>query len=245
MQPIEFEIKGGDLQYVECILQPKETVFCEAGAMMYMEEGVQMNTKMGDGSDKHSGVFGSMLGIGKRYISGESFFFAFYTNNHSQPKSVAFAGNYPGKIMPVNLSECGEVFLQRGSFLCGQKGVAIEFGFSKKLGFALFGGEGFIMQKLSGEGIAFIHACGGMEEKTLLAGETIYVDTGSLVGFQGGMDYDIQLVKGLKNIFFGGEELFLTTITGPGKVWIQSLPYYRFSGMIAGDVLRILANNKR
>lgn len=241
---LDFEIKGSDMQYVECTLQPGQVMFCESGAMMYMEEGVQMSTKMGDGSEKHSGFFGSMLGLGKRYISGEGFFFAFYTNNHTEPKSVAFAGNYPGKINAVNLNESGPVFLQRGSFLSGQKGVAIEMGFSKKIGFGMFGGEGFIMQKLSGDGIAFIHACGAIEEKLLKEGETVYIDTGSLVGFQANMEYDIQLVKGLKNMFFGGEELFLTSITGPGRVWIQSLPYYRLSGLFVQDTLRVLAANR-
>lgn len=244
MKPIDFEIKGGDLQFVECVLQPGETVFCEAGAMMYMEEGVQMSTKMGDGSDKHSGFFGSMMGMGKRYISGENFFFAFYTNNANSPKSVAFAGNYMGRISPVNLDEVGAVYMQRGSFLCGQRGVAIEMGFSKKIGFGFFGGEGFIMQKLSGTGISFVHASGAIEEKTLQAGETIYVDTGCLVGFQLGMDYDIQLVKGLKNIFFGGEDLFLTTLTGPGKVWLQSLPHYRLMGRITQDIIKVIGDSK-
>ncbi len=242
---IEYNIKGADLQFVEAILDPGETVIAEPGTMMYMQEGIQFDTKLGDGSEKHSGVVGTLVGLGKRAFANENLFVTFYTNNTNQRKSVAFAGAYPGKISPVDLKEIGGSLLcQKGSFLCGAKGVAVEFGFSKKIGFGLFGGEGFILQKLSGDGVVFIHASGGVEVMELAANQTVYIDTGCLIGFSANMNFDIKMVRGFKNIFFGGEELFLTTITGPGKVWIQSTPYGRVVGNIAYSVLNVLQGKK-
>lgn len=239
---IEYQIKGADLQYVEAILDPGETIIAEPGSLMYMEEGIQFNTKVGDGSDKHSGVLGTLIGVGKRLIASEGLFVTFFTNNTTATKKVAFAGQYPGKISPIDLKEIGgQLLCQKGTFLCGAKGVAVEFGFSKKIGFGIFGGEGFVMQKLSGDGVVFVHAAGGVEEKTLAANESVYIDTGCLVAFASNMQFDIKMVRGIKNIFFGGEDLFLTTITGPGKVWIQSSPFNRFAGTITNMVLSTLA----
>ncbi len=242
---IDYEIKGADLQYVEVILDPKETVIAEPGTLMYMQEGVQFDTKLGDGSEKHSGVIGTLVGLGKRAFSDENLFVTFYTNNAQSRKAVAFAGAYPGKISAVDLQSIGgKLLCQRGSFLCGAKGVAVEFGFSKKIGFGLFGGEGFVLQKLSGDGLVFIHAAGGVEEKTLEKDELIYIDTGSLVAFSANMDFDIKMIRGFKNIFFGGEDLFLTSIKGPGKVWIQSTPFTRFVGNIVRNIVEAQPKGK-
>lgn len=242
---IEYEVKGADMQYVEVILDPGETVVSEPGAMMYMEQGIQMKASFGDGSEKHKGILGSLVGAGKRYFAGEKMFMAMFTNNASERHKVSFAGPYPGRIQPIDLADhSNQIYCQRGSFLCGAKGVALEFGWSKRIGFGLFGGEGFVLQKISGDGLAFIHASGAIEEKSLKEGETVYIDTGSLVGFQAGMDFDVQVVKGLSNMLFAGEDLFLTKITGPGKVWIQSMPYSKLLGMLSYDILTILANKK-
>ncbi len=244
---IDYEIKGADMQYVEVTLDPGETAISEPGVMMYMEEGIQMKASFGDGSEKHKGVLGSIMGAGKRYFAGEKLFMTMFTNNDATKRhSVSFAGSYLGRIQPIDLKNLsgGGIYCQRGAFLCGARGVALEFGFARKIGFGLFGGEGFVMQKITGQGLAFIHASGAVEEKVLGKGESIYVDTGSLVGFEMGVDHDIQVVKGLSNILFAGEDLFLTTLTGPGKVWIQSMPYSRLLGRISGDVISILANNK-
>lgn len=242
---IDYNIKGADLQFVEALLDPGETIIAQPGTMMYMQEGIQFDTKLGDGSEKHSGVVGTLVGLGKRAFSDESLFVTFYTNNAKSKKSVAFAGAYPGKISAIDLGAIGgKLLCQRGSFLCGAKGVAVEFGFSKKIGFGLFGGEGFVLQKLSGDGVVFIHAAGGVEEMTLQANESVYIDTGSLVAFAANMEFDIKMVRGFKNIFFGGEELFLTTLTGPGKVWIQSTPYSRFIGNITSSIISGMQKGK-
>ncbi len=239
---IEYQIKGADLQYVEAILDPGETIIAEPGSLMYMDEGIQFNTKVGDGSEKHSGILGTLVGVGKRLLASEGLFVTFFTNNTSTVKRAAFAGAYPGKISAIDLKDNdGQVLCQRGTFLCGAKGVAVEFGFSKKVGFGLFGGEGFVMQKLSGDGVVFIHAAGGVEEKKLGVNESVYIDTGCLVAFTASMQFDIKMVRGIKNIFFGGEDLFLTTITGPGKVWIQSSPFNRFASNITNIVLNTLS----
>ena len=244
-EEINFEVKGADMQYVEVRLQPGQSVISQPGTMMYMEQGVQMSTKFSDGSDKHSGLLGTIAGMGKRYMAGEDLFVTFFTNNDSVDHAVAFAGNYPGRIQAIDLSACGgEIMCQRGAFLCSAKGTAISVGFSKKIGAGLFGGEGFILQKLSGTGVVFVHGCGAMEEFELKADQKIFVDTGSLVAFSKGVDFDISVVKGLKNMLFGGEELFLTTLTGPGKVWVQSLPYSRLVGQVTYTVLSALAGKK-
>lgn len=243
---IEYEVKGSDLQYVEVILDPGESVIAEPGAMMYMEQGIQMKTSLGDGSAKHSGVFGTMKGMTKRMFSGEKLFMAMFTNNGNRKHRVAFAGSYAGKIQPVDLSQVdGQIYCQRGAFLCCAKGVSVEVGFSKRIGFGFFGGEGFIMQKLTGDGLAFVHAGGAIEERNLAAGEKIYIDTGSLVGFQKGMDFDISVVKGLTNMLFSGEEFFLTTITGPGKVWMQSMPYSRLTRQMTHDILKVIEEDSK
>lgn len=242
---IDYEVKGADMQYVEVILDPHETVVSEPGSMMYMEQGIQMKASFGDGSEKHTGVLGSIMGAGKRYFAGEKMFMAMFTNNSEVKHRVSFAGPYPGRIQPIHLEDLDSgIYCQRGAFLCGAKGVALEFGFAKRIGFGLFGGEGFVMQKLTGDTQAFIHASGAVEEKLLAKDESIYIDTGSLVGFETGMDFDIQVVKGLSNILFAGEDLFLTTITGPGKVWIQSMPYSKLLGRISGDVITLLSGKK-
>ena len=242
---VEYQIKGADMQYVEIELDPGETAISEPGSMMYMEQGVQMKTGLGDGSDKHKGFLGSLKGVGKRMISGEGAFMCFFTNNGSRKHRVAFAGNYLGQIQAIDLKNTsGEVYCQRGSFLCGAKGVAVEFGFSRKVGFGLFGGEGFVMQKLTGDGLVFIHASGSIEQKYLEPGETVFIDTGSLVGFEMGMDFDIETVKGISNMLFSGEDIFLTTIRGPGNVWIQSMPYYRMVHQVTNGVLNVLADRR-
>lgn len=242
-QDIEFEIKGSDLQFVEITLQPTQQVYSQPGSMMYMEQGVQMLAKISDGSEKNSGVFGSILGVGKRMLTGENIFLAFYKNNGSKPHKVAFASEYPGKITAVNLSEVGQkIFCQKGSFLCATMGTALGVGITKKFSAGLFGGEGFIMQKIEGTGTAFIHACGTVEEKTLGKDETIFVDTGSLVAFQNGVDFDIEIISGFKNMLFAGEDLFLSKLKGPGKVWIQSIPYKRFVNNIYLTLLNQFKN---
>jgi uncharacterized protein (TIGR00266 family) len=236
---IEYSIKGSDLQFVEITLEPGQQVYSEPGSMMYMQQGVQMSAKISDGSEKNSGVLGSIIGAGKRMITGENVFLAFYKNNSSALKKVAFASEYPGKITPVNLADVGgKIYCQKGSFLCSTMGTALGIGFVKKFNAGFFGGEGFILQKVEGTGTIFIHACGTVEEIELAKGETMYVDTGSLVGFQNGVDFDIEVVRGFRNMLFAGEDLFLTKLTGPGKVWMQSIPYKRFVANIYNTMLR-------
>lgn len=236
---IEYQIKGSDLQFVEITLDPSQQVYSEPGSMMYMQQGVQMFAKISDGSEKNSGVLGSILGAGKRMMTGENVFLAFYKNNGTSPRKVAFASEYPGKITAINIAECGgKIYCQKGSFLCSTMGTALGVGIVKKFNAGLFGGDGFILQKIEGTGTAFIHACGTVEELNLAAGETVYVDTGSIVGFQGGVDFDIETVKGFKNMLFAGEDLFLSKLTGPGKVWMQSIPYKRFVANIYNTIVR-------
>ena len=245
-EDIQFEVKGADLQYVEVLLKPGQSVISQPGSLMYMEQGIQMTTRFSDGSEQSKGVLGAIAGMGKRYLAGEDLSVTFFTNNDNKDHLVAFAGNYLGRIQDIDLHECGgEILCQRGAFLCSSKGTSISVGLTKKIGAGLFGGDGFVLQKLSGYGIAFIHACGGIEEFTLKAGQTIFVDTGSLVGFQKGVEFDIQSVKGVKNILFGGEDLFLSKLTGPGRVWVQSLPYARLVGTITLSVLGVLSASKK
>lgn len=229
-QVIDYKIHGSNIQYVEIILDPGETVVAENGSMMFMESGIQMDTKIGDGSADNSGFFGSILGLGKRKVFlKETAFLSFFTNKAQQRKSVAFSAPYPGEIVPLNLANLGgAVYCQKKGFLCGAKGVAINVGFTKKLGAGFFGGEGFILQKIEGDGLAFIHSGGTIAEKELGSGEVLYVDTGSIVAFQATAQFDIKMVRGFKNIMFGSENLFLSTLVGPGKVWVQSMPYPRF-----------------
>ena len=233
MHEVDYRIHGDDMQFVEVELDPQEAVVAEAGGMMYMDDGIAMQTIFGDGSPQNSGFMGVLLGAGKRLLTGESLFITVFQNQGSGKKKVAFGAPYPGKIIPVRLSDLGgELIAQKDSFLCAAKGVSIGIAFQKRLGVGLFGGEGFIMQRLTGDGWAFIHAGGTLLEGTLAPGEMLRVDTGCIVGFQPTVDYDIQLVGGVKTALFGGEGLFLATLRGPGKIWLQSLPFSRLAGRI-------------
>ncbi|WP_224242990.1 TIGR00266 family protein [Hyalangium gracile] len=233
MHEVDFEIHGDDMQFVEVELDPNEAAVGEAGAMMYMDDGIEMETLFGDGSEKKSGFLGSLLGAGKRLLTGESLFTTVFLNRASGKRKVAFAAPYPGRIIPVNLGKMGgELIAQKDSFLAAAKGVSLGIAFQKKLGAGLFGGEGFIMQRLQGDGLAFIHAGGTLLERTLAPGQVLRVDTGCIVAFQPSVDYDIQMVGGIKTAFFGGEGLFFATLRGPGTVWLQSLPLSRLAGRI-------------
>jgi uncharacterized protein (TIGR00266 family) len=233
MHEIDFKIYGDDMQFVEIELDPMEAAVAEAGGMMFMEDGIQMETIFGDGSNQNSGFLGSLLGAGKRLITGESLFTTVFQNRGGGKKKVAFGAPYPGKIIAVDLSELGgELLAQKDSFLCAAKGVTLGIAFTKRFGAGLFGGEGFILQRLQGDGMAFIHAGGTLYERTLAPGEMLRVDTGCIVAFQPSVDYDIQMVGGIKSALFGGEGLFFATLRGPGKVWLQSLPLSRLAGRI-------------
>lgn len=230
---IDYEIFGDDMQYCEITLDPNETVIAEAGGMMYMTAGIQMQTVFGDPSQKDQGFFAKVMTAGKRMLTGESMFMTTFTAQSTRRETVAFAAPYPGKILPLHLDELGgEIICQKDSFLCGARGVQIGIAFQKKIGVGLFGGEGFIMQRLTGDGIVMVHAGGTMMCKQLEPGETLKLDTGCLVALQPSVHYDIQMVGGVKNTLFGGEGLFLATLTGPGRVWIQSLPISRLAGRL-------------
>jgi uncharacterized protein (TIGR00266 family) len=233
MHVIDYKIHGDDMQFVEIELDPAEAVVAEAGGMMFMDDGIAMETIFGDGSAQTRGFMGALLGAGKRLLTGESLFMTVFQNQGTGKRRVAFGAPYPGKILPIPLAEIGgELIAQKDSFLCAAKGVSISIAFQKKLGAGLFGGEGFIMQRLQGDGWAFIHAGGTLYERTLAPGEVLRVDTGCIVAFQPSVDYDIQMVGGIKTAFFGGEGLFFATLRGPGKVWLQSLPFSRLAGRI-------------
>ncbi|RED43014.1 uncharacterized protein (TIGR00266 family) [Winogradskyella eximia] len=236
---IDYRIYGEEMQYVEVELDPQEGVIAESGSFMMMDDGIKMDTIFGDGSQKDTGFLGKILGAGKRILTGESLFMTAFYNDYTGKRNVSFASPYPGKIIPIDLTEFGGKFIcQKDAFLCAAKGVSIGIEFSKKLGRGLFGGEGFIMQKLEGDGMAFVHAGGTMAEKTLAAGEILRVDTGCIVGFTQGIDYDIEFVKGIKNSIFGGEGLFFARLQGPGKVYIQSLPFSRLAGRVLASAPR-------
>ncbi len=233
MHVIDYKIHGDDMQFVEIELDPSEAVVAEAGGMMFMDDGIAMQTIFGDGSQQNSGFMGALLGAGKRLLTGESLFMTVFQNQGTGKKRVAFGAPFPGKIVPVHLSELGgELIAQKDSFLCAAKGVSVGIAFQKRLGTGLFGGEGFIMQRLTGDGWAFVHAGGTLYERTLAPGEMLRVDTGCIVAFQRSVDYDIQFVGGIKTALFGGEGLFFATLRGPGKVWLQSLPFSRLAGRI-------------
>jgi len=230
---IDYQIFGEEMQYVSIELDPQESVVAEPGAFMMMDDGIQMETLLGDGSQENTGFFGKLLKAGTRVLAGESLFMTAFTNQQNNKRKVSFASPYPGKIIPLDLSTYnGKVICQKDAFLCAAKGVSIGIEFQRKLGVGLFGGEGFIMEKLEGDGLAFLHACGHVFEKELTAGEIIKIDTGCIVGFTSTVNYDIQFVGGIKNTIFGGEGLFFATLTGPGKVWIQTLPVSRLAGRI-------------
>jgi uncharacterized protein (TIGR00266 family) len=227
---IDFDIIGEEMQCIEIELDPQETVIAEAGAFMYMDDGIEMNTIFGDGSKNDSTVLGKIFSAGKRLLTGESLFMTAFTNTGYGKKRAAFASPFPGKIVALNLAEMGEkVLCQKQAFLCAAKGVSVGIAFQKKLGAGFFGGEGFIMQKLEGTGFAFVHAGGTIVKKVLKPGESLRVDTGCLVALTHTVDYDIQFVGGIKNTFFGGEGLFLAKLQGPGTVWLQSLPFSRLA----------------
>lgn len=233
MDVIDYEIFGSEMQFVEVELDPGEAAIGEAGVMMYMQDGIQMDTVFGDGSQQTSGFMGKLLGAGKRLLTGESLFTTVFHNEGSGKRRVAFAAPYPGKIVPVQLTDIGGTLIcQKDSFLCAAKGVSLGIAFQKKIGTGLFGGEGFIMQKLDGDGMVFIHAGGTLRELTLAPGETLRVDTGCVVAFQPSVDFDIQFVGKIKSAIFGGEGLFFATLSGPGKIWLQSLPLSRLANRI-------------
>jgi uncharacterized protein (TIGR00266 family) len=224
---LDYEIIGHDIQMVEVELAPNETVIAEAGAMTYLEQDITFEAKMGDGSAQ--GLMGSLLGMGKRILTGESVFLTHFSNEGSQKRKVAFSAPYPGSIIPLNLAELGEeVTCQKDAFLAAALGTQVDIAFQKRLGSGFFGGEGFILQRLRGDGMAFIHAGGTVIHKQL-NNETLRLDTGCLVGFSGDIDYNIQLSGGLKSMFFGGEGMVLATLKGTGSVWIQSMPFSRLA----------------
>lgn len=232
---IEFQVFGDDLQFVEICLDPGETVVAEAGSMMYMDSAIAMDTVFGDGSDrdKGKGFMDKVLGAGKRALTGESLFMTTFTNQGAGKKAVAFAAPYPGKVIPLDLTDCqGQLICQRDAFLCAAKGISIEIAFQKKIGAGLFGGEGFIMQRLVGDGLAFLHAGGTIIKKELTAGEVIKLDTGCLVAMTASVNYDVEFAGNIKSAIFGGEGLFLATVKGPGTVWLQSLPFSRLANRI-------------
>lgn len=232
---VDYEIHGADLQLVEVTLDPGETVVAEAGAMNYMEQGIHYETRLGDGSQPDQGFIGKLFSAGKRMLTGESLFMTHFTNQGRTRQKVAFAAPYPGRIIPIDLSEIGgELICQKDSFLCAAKGTEVSLAFNKKIGAGLFGGEGFILQRLRGDGLAFLHA-GGTVIRKELHGETLRVDTGCLVAFPPSVEYDIQMAGGLKTMVFGGEGMFLATLRGHGPVLLQSLPFSRLAD-------RILAN---
>lgn len=224
---IDYEINGSEMQFVEIELDPGETVVAEAGAMMYMTSGIEMQTRFGDPSQE-KGLLGKVWDAGKRMLTGESLFMTTFTGQGPGRQSVAFAAPYPGKILAMDLAQLGgELLCQKESFLCAAKGVSVGIAFTRRIGTGLFGGEGFILQKLTGDGMAFVHAGGTLSCRTLGAGERLRVDTGCLVAFQPSVDYDIKFVGGIRNTLFGGEGLFFVQLTGPGQVWLQSLPFSR------------------
>jgi uncharacterized protein (TIGR00266 family) len=231
---VDYRIEGDDIQFVEVELDPQEVVMAEPGSMMYMKADIAMETVFGDGSHQaDNSILGKMFSAGKRVLTGENLFMTAYKNQGRGKSHVAFAAPMPGKIIPIDLTQYGnKVICQKDSFLCAAKGVAIGIEFNRKIGVGLFGGEGFIMQKLEGDGMVFANAGGTIHQVELQHGEVIKIDTGCLVAFTSAVNYDIEMVKGIKNALFGGEGLFLATLRGPGTVWIQSLPFSRMADKI-------------
>ena len=244
---IDYEVFGEEMQFVEITLDPQEACIAEAGAFMYMDPGIQMETIFGDGSAKGEagGFMGKLMSAGKRVITGESLFMTVFGNGAGKRQKVAFASPYPGRIIPLDLKQFGGTILcQKDAFLCAAKGISVGIAFQRKLGAGFFGGEGFILQKLEGDGLAFVHAGGAIVERELAAGETMRLDTGCLVALEPGINYDIQMVGGVKTALFGGEGLFFATLTGPGKVWIQSLPFSRFASRVFAAAPQTLGNKQ-
>ena len=242
---IDFQIFGEEMQYVEIELDPQEIVIAEAGSFMMMDNNVQMETIFGDGSQQQTGILDKLLSAGKRVLTGESLFMTAFINQNNYKSKVSFASPYPGKILPIDLTQFeGKFICQKSSFLCAAKGVSVGIEFSKKLGRGFFGGEGFIMQKIEGDGMAFIHSGGTLAKKELGNGEILKVDTGCLVGFTKDVDYDIEFIGGIKNSIFGGEGLFYATLRGPGTVYIQSLPFSRLADRIIASAPRAGGNSR-
>mgnify|MGYP001399073843 CR=1 FL=1 len=229
---VDYTIVGDDMQMVQVELDPGETVIAEAGAMNYMEQDIQFEARMGDGSQAEAGIMGKLFSAGKRVLTGESLFMTHFTNQGGAKRHVAFAAPYPGKIVPLDMAKLGgQIVCQKDSFLCAAFGTQLDIAFQRKLGTGFFGGEGFILQRLQGDGMAFVHASGTIIERQL-KGETLRVDTGCLVAFEPGVDYNIERAGNLKSMFFGGEGMFLATLSGHGRVWLQSLPFSRLADRI-------------
>ncbi len=240
---VDYEILGDDMQIVEVELDPDETVIAEAGAMNYMEAGIEFEAKMGDGTNPNAGVMDKLLSVGKRVLTGESIFLTHFTHHGSGKKRVAFAAPYPGKILAMDLDDVGgELMCQKDAFLAAALGTEVSLAFNKRLGAGFFGGEGFILQKLRGDGMCFIHIGGTVIEKQL-EGETLRVDTGCLAAFTSGIDYDIERAGNLKSMFFGGEGFFLATLSGHGRVWLQSLPFSRLADRIISSAPQMGGKN--
>lgn len=242
---IDFRIIGEEMQCVEIELDPAETVIAEAGSFMSMEEGIEMETIFGDGSKSDTGFMGKLFNAGKRILTGESLFMTAFSNVRQGKARVSFASPYPGKIIPLDLSVYdNKIVCQKDAFLCAAQGVSVGIEFSRRLGRGLFGGEGFIMQSLEGDGLTFVHAGGTVIEKQLMPGEVFKVDTGCLVAMTRDVDYDIEMVKGIKNAIFGGEGLFFARLQGPGTVWIQSLPFSRLADRVIASAPKMGGNRK-
>jgi uncharacterized protein (TIGR00266 family) len=236
---IDYEIHGDDMQFVEVTLDPGEACVAEAGSFLYMDPGIEMHTIFGDGSGQEGGFMGKLLSAGKRVLTGESLFMTVFGNAVSKQRKVAFAAPYPGKIVPFDLLQHDKMIMcQKDAFLCAAKGITVGIAFQKRLGAGFFGGEGFILQKLEGDGLAFVHAGGSIISRQLRAGETMRLDTGCLVAFESSVSYDIQMVPGIKTAIFGGEGLFFAALTGPGTVWIQSMPFSRLADRIIAAIPR-------
>ena len=233
MDVVDYLIKGSEMQYVEIELDPGEAAVGEAGSMMYMQAGVAMDTVFGDGSQQSSGLLGSLLGAGKRLLTGANVFTTVYTNQSNQKRHVAFAAPIPGKILDIDLRSVGGVLIaQKQAFLCAARGVSIGLQFAQRLGTGFFGGDGFVMQRLEGDGMAFVHGGGSVERRELHPGETLLIEHGCLVAYTQNVSFEIQFVGGIKTALFGGEGLFLAKVTGPGSVWIQSLPFSRLASRV-------------
>lgn len=242
---VDYRIIGEEMQCVEVELDPQEAVVAEAGSLMYMDQAIEMATVFGDGSNENQGILGKFLSAGKRVLTGESLFLTQYINAGHGKRHVTFASPFPGKIMAVDLHLFGgKIICQKDVFLCAAKGVSIGIEFQRRIGVGLFGGEGFIMQKLEGDGMAFIHAGGTIIERELSAGDMLRVDTGCLVAFTQTVDYNIEMVRGVRNALFGGEGLFLATLRGPGKVWMQSLPFSRLADRIIASAPKMGGKRK-
>jgi uncharacterized protein (TIGR00266 family) len=233
MDIVDYEIKGSEMQFVEVELDPGEAAIGEAGSMMFMDAGIGMDSVFGDGSAQQGGFFGKLLGAGKRLVTGESLFTTIYTNQSTLKQRVGFAAPYPGKILPINLKQLGGMLIcQKDAFLCAARGVSLGIYFQQKLSVGFFGGEGFIMQKLEGDGLAFVHAGGTVMRRDLQPGQTLLVDTGCLVAMTPNVNFEIQYVGKIKTALFGGEGLFFAKVTGPGSVWLQSLPFSRLASRV-------------